>query len=123
MVAGVAGQFLVAQEAARGPRLKRVEPEHRAHQQQRTVGPVIAMTVMAALVLQDQALFLRGELLVEVGANHDSRPPQANQCWQAWVATGLPAAIGAWLQRAHAPLETTLRAQVAQQAEAHAHCP
>lgn len=84
---------------------------------------MVAVATVAALVLQDQVLFLCGELLIERRADHDARPPQANQRWQARVGAGLPAAIGARRQWTHAPFESTLRAQVAQQAEARAHGP
>ncbi len=121
--AGIAGQFLIAQEAACGPWQQRVEPEHHARQQQRAVGPVIAVATVVALVLQDQVLLLCGELLVECRADHDARSPQAHQRGQAGIAAGLPAAIGARRQWTHPPFETELCAQVAQQADARAQRP
>ncbi|MNM35253.1 hypothetical protein D3C81_459420 [compost metagenome] len=121
--AGIAGQFLVTQETTCGPWQQRVEPEHRAHQQQHAVGPVIAIATMAVLVLQDQALLLRAELLVEIRADHDAWPPQAHQRRQPGISAGLPAAIGTWPQRAQVPLEATLCTQVAQQAGACAQRP
>ncbi|KAG0774740.1 hypothetical protein G6F22_013827 [Rhizopus arrhizus] len=121
--AGITGQFLLAQETACGPGQQRVEPEHRAHQQQRTIGPVVTIATVAALVLQDQVLLLCAELLVERRADHDARPPQTDQRRQPGITAGLPAAIGTRPQRAHAPLEAPLCTQLAQQADAHPQCP
>ena len=66
----VAGQLLVAQEAARGPRQQWVEPEQAAQQRQRGIGPVIAMAAMLAFMLQDQRAFGRAEAQVEIRADH-----------------------------------------------------
>ena len=91
--AGIAGQFLVVAEPARGEMHERVEPEQAAQDRDEGIRQQVAAGDVLALVRQHQAALDRVVARHGIGRHHDARVPDADRRRQARDRVGQQQAI------------------------------